>query len=81
MTTTDDPTIDHRRPSNGDIYTRLDRIEDLLTKRLDRQDTKLDSTISRLDRMEGGLGMLKWLGPTGIVAVIFAIAQSAGIIS
>lgn len=77
---TDDPTIDHRRPSNGDIYARLDRIEDLLSKRLDRQDVKLDNALSRLDKMEGGLGMLKWLGPTGVVAVIFAIAQAAGFI-
>lgn len=69
-----------RAPSNADLFARLDRIEDLLTKRLDRQDIKLDSVTSRLDRMEGALGMLKWLGPTGVVAVIFTIAQAAGII-
>jgi hypothetical protein len=75
---TDHPTT--RGTSNSDLLGRLDRIEDLLTRRLDRQDTKLDSVSSRLDKMEGGLGMLKWLGPTGIVAVIFAIAQASGLI-
>lgn len=70
-----------RGTSNNDLLGRLDRIEDLLTRRLDRQDGKLDNLSSRLDKMEGGLGMLKWLGPTGIAAVIFALAQSMGLIS
>ena len=76
---TDDP-VDHRRPSNGDLYQRLDRIEDKLDLRLNTLDAKVDAASARLDRMEGGIGMLKWLGPTGIVAVIFAIAQASGLI-
>ena len=75
----DDP-VDHRRPSNGDLYQRLDRIEDKLDLRLNTLDAKVDAASARLDRMEGGIGMLKWLGPTGIVAVIFAIAQASGLI-
>lgn len=77
---TDDPMIDHRRPSNGDLYARLDRIEDKLDLRLNLLDAKVDAASARLDRMEGGIGMLKWLGPTGIVAVIFAIAKQAGFV-
>lgn len=70
-----------RGTSNNDLLSRLDRIEDKLDRRLNVLDAKVDDANSRLDRLEGGIAMLKWLGPTGIVAVIFAIAQSAGIIS
>lgn len=76
---TDDP-VDNRRPSNGDLYARLDRIEDKMDLRLNALDSKVDAASARLDRMEGGLSMLKWLGPTGIVAVIFAIAQASGLL-
>lgn len=70
------------RPSTyGDLFDRLDRIEDKLDRRLDSVDRKVEGVTSRLDRMEGALGMLRWLGPTGVVAVIFALAQSVGLIS
>lgn len=69
-----------RGTSNGDLLSRLDRIEDKLDRRLNDLDSKVDDVSSRLDRMEGGLGMLRWLGPTGVVAVIFAIATAAGLI-
>ena len=69
-----------RGTSNFDLLSRLDRIEDKLDRRLNTLDHHIQSANQRLDRMEGGIGMLKWLGPTGIVAVVFALAQSAGII-
>ena len=75
-----DDAIDHRRPSNGDLYARLDRIEDKLDRRLNTLDDKVDDVSSRLDHMEGGIAVLKWLGPTGVVAVIFAIARSSGVV-
>lgn len=69
------------RPSSyGDLFDRLDRIEDKLDRRLNSMDTKVDGLTSRLDRMEGGLGMLKWLGPTGIAALIFGVSKSLGLI-
>lgn len=64
--------------TNRDLDTRLDRIEDKLDLRMTTLDAKVDLVASRMDKMEGGLGMLKWLGPTGIVAVIFGIAKGAG---
>lgn len=73
--------IDNRRPSNGDLYARLDRMEDHLSRRLEQLAVKVDDDSARLDRMEGGIAMLRWLGPTGVVAVIFALAQAAGVIA
>lgn len=80
MSTPDDG-LDHRRPSNQDIYIRLDRIEDKLDRRLNSLDDKVDQLTSRMDRQDGALGMLKWLGPTGIAALILALLQSAGVIT
>lgn len=76
-------SVDHpttRGTSNHDLLSRLDRIEDKLDRRLNDLDAKVDDVSSRLDRMEGGLGMLRWLGPTGVVAVIFAIATAMGLV-
>lgn len=79
--------VDHRRPSNGDIYGRLDRIEDLLTARLDRIDSKVDAVdvkvdgaTSRLDKMEGALTFVKWLGPAGIAALVYGLLTAQGFI-
>jgi hypothetical protein len=69
------------RPSSyGDLFDRLDRIEDKLDRRLNSVDSKVDGLTSRLDRMEGGLGMLKWLGPTGIAALVYGVARSQGLL-
>lgn len=66
--------------TNAEIYARLDRIEDKLDRRLDVTDIKVDLVAARLDKMEGALSMLKWLGPTGVVAVIGALLKSTGYI-
>jgi len=71
-----DDMIDNRRPSNGDLSARLERIEDKLDRRLNILDDKVDHVSSRLDRMEGALGMLKWLGPTGVVAIMAALFRA-----
>jgi hypothetical protein len=84
MANGDHPT----RPSSyGDLFDRLDRIEDKLDRRLDsldgkvdRVDLKVDVATSRLDRLEGALGTVKWLGPAGVAAVVVGIAKSMGLI-
>jgi tetrahydromethanopterin S-methyltransferase subunit G len=80
------------RPSSyGDLFERLDRIEDKLDRRLDtldgkvdKVDLKVDITTSRIDRLEGrleaSLGLVKWLGPAGIAALIFGLLSSQGLI-
>jgi hypothetical protein len=30
--------------------------------------------------MEGGLGMVKWLGPSGLAALVFGILKATGIL-
>lgn len=79
------------RPTNNDIYGLLDRIENKLDRRLDsldgkvdRVDLKVDITTSRIDRLEGRLegtlGVVKWLGPAGIVALILGLLLQSGVI-
>ena len=90
---TDVANGDHpTRPSSyGDLFDRLDRIEDKLDRRLDtldgkvdRVDVKVDLTTARIDRLEGklegSLGLVKWLGPAGIGALIYGVLTSQGYI-
>lgn len=67
------------RYSNGDLYARLDRIEDKLDRRLNSLDKKVDDVKSRVDRIEGGVMMLRWLGPSGVVALLVGLLWIAGI--
>lgn len=66
------------------IEQRLDRIEDKLDGRMSNLDAKVDSFGSRLDRLEGQLagsfGMVKWIGPAGIVALLVGLAKSMGLL-
>ena len=66
------------RPTNGDIFQRLDRIEDKLDQRLESLDVKVDGAISRLDRLEGGLSLVKWIGPAGVAGVLIGFAKVQG---
>lgn len=63
---------------------RLDRIEDKLDARMTTLDTKVDNIGSRQDRLEGKLdgtlGMVKWLGPTGMGALLFGVMKAAGLL-
>lgn len=79
------------RPTNNDLYARLDRIEDKLDRRLDtldgkvdRVDLKVDIATSRIDRLEGqlqgSLGLVKWLGPAGVAALVFGLLKAQGYI-
>lgn len=79
--TLDEP-VDNRRPSNGDLYARLDRIEDKLDRRLNSLDAKVDAVAARQDRLEGRIegaaSWVKWLGPLGIAALIYGLLVSQG---
>lgn len=65
------------------IENRLDRIEDKLDKRLDTLDDKVDGVSSRQDRLEGKLdgvlGVIRWLGPSAIVALVYGIGKGMGL--
>lgn len=60
-----------------DIIARLVRIEDKMDARLTRVETDVKYIGSRLDRMEGGLGLVKWLGPAGVGAVLLGLISLA----
>jgi hypothetical protein len=74
--------------SNPGVYQRieqrLDRIEDKLDTRLTSLDAKVDGLASRQTRMEGELrgsiAMVRWLGPTGLGALIFGVLKASGLL-
>ena len=76
-----------------DVYDIVSRIEGTVDNRLNELERKMDAAntasaarvqgiASRMDRFEGRfegtLGAIKWLGPAGIVGVIFGIARGMG---
>lgn len=83
------------RVTTADVYAAVDRTETRLTARLEAIEGKLDSRLkdtetkvdqvaSRLDRLEGtlggSLGMVKWLGPAGVAALVIGLARGLGIL-
>jgi hypothetical protein len=69
-----------RPPSNADVFARIDRLEDTLSKRFDRFDIKVDAVTARVDRLEGGIQFVKWLGPAGVAALIWGLLNSQGVL-
>jgi hypothetical protein len=66
----------------GRIEARLDRIEDKLDIRMTTLDRKMDGISARQDRLEGQVqgivAIVKWLGPAGIVALLFGLLMLYG---
>jgi hypothetical protein len=65
------------------IENRLDRIEDKLDARMNTLDAKVglldikvDGVAARQDRLEGGLSMIRWLGPAGVGALVAGLAAA-----
>ena len=71
-------------PSNvlgvRDVYELLSRVEGKIDTRFEQVDSKVDQVTSRMDKLEGALMMFKWLGPTGVVALVFGIAKATGVL-
>jgi hypothetical protein len=61
-----------------DVYDIVSRLETKVDSRLSELDSKVDAVTSRMDRLEGGLSMLRWLGPLGVVALFYGIGKAAG---
>lgn len=63
---------------------KLEAMESKFTQRAEQTDVRVDDVIRRHERLEGRLegsfGMVKWLGPAGVVAVIFGIARATGVL-
>lgn len=69
-------------PSNvlgiRDVYELLARLEGKVDSRMDSLDAKVDLVSSRQDRLDGALSLVKWLGPAGVVGMIYGIGKAAG---
>lgn len=61
-----------------DVLAAVNRLDDKMTARMDRTDGKVDGLQTRMDRIEGAVSMVKWLGPTGLAAVIGGLLALAG---
>ena len=61
-----------------DVFEAVNRLEGKVDTRLNQLEGKVDTIASRQDRLEGGLSLVKWLGPTGLVALVYAIGKAAG---
>ena len=68
----------------GRLESRLERIEDKLDARMNTLDQKVDGLSTRQDRLEGRLDgmavLIKWLGPVGVVAIIFGLLVAYGLL-
>lgn len=64
-----------------DAVLRLEGKVDAQTVRFDSEIdiVKTEQTYLR-GKIDGSLGMVKWLGPSGVAAVLFAAAKAAGLV-
>ena len=60
------------------IETRFSALESKVDTRLDKTDDKVDHLSSRIDRFDGAISVVKWLGPAGVVGIIYGLGKSAG---
>lgn len=63
-----------------DVYDLVATVRTEMGRRIDETDRKVDGALSRLDRMEGGIGMVKWLGPSSIGLLIIGFLVVSGVI-
>jgi hypothetical protein len=74
--------VSNGAPSNiigiRDVLDAVNRLEGKMDSRLDVLDAKVDQVSSRQDRIEGVLSVVKWLGPVGVVALVYGIGKASG---
>lgn len=83
-----EPRTSSRPILHNDVFTEiqsaLNRIEDKQDRRLSALETKVDAVASRQDRLEGKLdgvvGVVKWLGPSSVIALIAGLLATSGIL-
>lgn len=66
------------------VYDAVLRLEGKFDAQNQRIDSELDAVKGRMDRLEGrlegSLQVIKWLGPTGLAALILGILVMVGVI-
>ncbi len=63
------------RVTTRQVYELGDRSRIEWRVEFEKLNTKVDAIKGRQDRIDGALGMLKWLGPTGVIAVIAGLLR------
>lgn len=60
------------------LEAKLDARDRHVDGRFAAHEVKITAQGSRIDRIEGGLGVIRWLGPAGVGAVLLGLLTMAG---
>lgn len=61
-----------------DVYDIVSRLEAKVDNRMEQVDVKVDHLASRIDRLDGAISVFKWLGPAGVVGIVYGLGKAAG---
>lgn len=61
-----------------DVFEAVARLEGKVDSRLNALEGKVDDVARRQDRLDGALSLVKWLGPAGVLGLIYGIGKAAG---
>lgn len=61
-----------------DVYEAVARLDSKIDARFTGLEKRIDRVEARQDRNDGRIDMVKWLGPTGIAAIITGLLFMAG---
>ena len=65
------------RATIDDVYRIVDRLDSKLDRRLDAQDQRIREVKSEVDSIKGAIGLVRWLGPAGVGAVLLGLLTVA----
>jgi len=61
-----------------DLLEAVNRLEGKMDTRLAVLDAKVDLVSARQDRLDGALSLVKWLGPAGVLGLVYGIGKAVG---
>ena len=71
-------------PSNiigiRDVYDAVNSLRNEQAARFTGLETRIDRVESRQDRNDGRIDMVKWLGPSGLAALLLGILVMTGVL-
>lgn len=63
-----------------DVYEEVRATRTEINTRFSGLESRIDRVESRQDRNDGRLDMLKWLGPTGVLALVVGLLYMSGVL-
>ena len=63
-----------------DVYNAVIRLDGKMDLRIGEVTSRVDRVESRQDRNDGRLDMIRWLGPAGVVGLVYGIAKSMNLL-